>query len=55
MYTHTAVIFHKHVFAFLKLLPKLTRNFIKEGYMEKTGPKVTHLIIKESKQTRNQA
>ncbi|CAG00187.1 unnamed protein product [Tetraodon nigroviridis] len=40
--THTQqVIFHKHLFAFLKLLPKLTRNFIKEGYMEKTGPKQT--------------
>ncbi|KAA8582620.1 hypothetical protein FQN60_006291 [Etheostoma spectabile] len=24
-----------------ELLPKLTRNFVKEGYMEKTGPKHT--------------
>lgn len=27
-------------FFFVQLLPKLTRNYIKEGYMEKTGPKV---------------
>uniref|UniRef100_A0A4W5Q0M1 ArfGAP with dual PH domains 1 n=1 Tax=Hucho hucho TaxID=62062 RepID=A0A4W5Q0M1_9TELE len=25
---------------FIQLVPKLTRNYIKEGYMEKTGPKV---------------
>lgn len=24
----------------LQLVPKLTRNFMKEGFMEKTGPKV---------------
>lgn len=23
-----------------QLVPKLTRNYLKEGYMEKTGPKV---------------
>lgn len=25
---------------FLQLVPKLSRNYLKEGYMEKTGPKV---------------
>lgn len=26
-----------------QLVPKLTRNFMKEGFMEKTGPKVCPL------------
>lgn len=27
-----------------QLIPKATRNFIKEGYMEKTGPKVSFFV-----------
>lgn len=26
----------------LQLVPKLTRNFLKEGYMEKTGPRASN-------------
>lgn len=29
----------------LQLVPKLTRNFMKEGFMEKTGPKVCTMIL----------
>lgn len=29
----------------LKLVPKLSRNYLKEGYMEKTGPKVGHAFF----------
>lgn len=30
----------KAISSVLQLKPKLTRNFLKEGYMEKTGPRV---------------
>lgn len=38
-------LFHVTLFLFFlsisrQLVPKLTRNFMKEGFMEKTGPKV---------------
>ncbi|XP_062998986.1 arf-GAP with dual PH domain-containing protein 1 isoform X2 [Elgaria multicarinata webbii] len=29
----------------IDLVPKLTRNYLKEGYMEKTGPKVGHAVF----------
>lgn len=32
-------------FLLLQLVPKLTRNFMKEGFMEKTGPKVCTMIL----------
>lgn len=33
------------VLLLLQLVPKLTRNFMKEGFMEKTGPKVCIMIL----------
>lgn len=32
-------------FVLLQLVPKLTRNFMKEGFMEKTGPKVCTMVL----------
>lgn len=31
----------RNVVVLFQLVPKLTRNFVKEGYMEKTGPRVS--------------
>ncbi|XP_053132214.1 arf-GAP with dual PH domain-containing protein 1 isoform X4 [Hemicordylus capensis] len=30
------------------LVPKLSRNYLKEGYMEKTGPKVGHAVFSQT-------
>uniref|UniRef100_A0A672YLQ3 Arf-GAP with dual PH domain-containing protein 1-like n=1 Tax=Sphaeramia orbicularis TaxID=375764 RepID=A0A672YLQ3_9TELE len=38
--TRNIFVYHEDVYKYT-LLPKLTRNYIKEGYMEKTGPKHT--------------
>lgn len=32
------------MYLLFQLIPKATRNFIKEGYMEKTGPKVSFFV-----------
>lgn len=35
----------RFLFILLQLVPKLTRNFMKEGFMEKTGPKVCIIVL----------
>lgn len=35
-------------YLFCQIKSRLTRNFLKEGYMEKTGPKVSCLWEKKS-------
>ncbi|CAF96994.1 unnamed protein product [Tetraodon nigroviridis] len=40
VYEHPSIS-DRFLFILLQLVPKLTRNFMKEGFMEKTGPKHT--------------
>lgn len=44
-YEHAFISDSFFCFFLLQLVPKLTRNFMKEGFMEKTGPKVCTMVL----------